>query len=63
MNKFLTTLVAAVFAAAPFVFASRAFDLINESAFCFDEQPAYECGFSVIDVAGGGEAKNVTAQK
>jgi len=50
-------------AAAPFVFASRAFDLINESAFCFDQQPAYERGFSVIDVAGGREAKNVAAQK
>ena len=51
------------FAATPFVFAACAFDLVNESAFCFDEQPADESGFSVIDVSRRREAKNVAAQK
>ena len=51
------------FAAAPFVFALRAFDLILKCALSFDKQSADERRFSVIDIAGGGESKNVTAQK
>src|SRR5262249_3504595 len=49
--------------AASFVFATCALDLINERAFCLDQQPADKSGFPVIDVAGCREAENVTAQK
>ena|ERR1041385_6728458 len=51
------------FAAPPFVFSLCAFDLIFESPLCFDEQAADQRGFAVVDVAGRGESKNVTAQK
>src|SRR5207253_207863 len=51
------------FAAAPFVFALRPFDLVDEGALGFDKKPADESRFSVVDIAGGGEPENVTAQK
>jgi hypothetical protein len=44
-------------------FCGARLDLVYESALCFNEQPAYESGFSVIDVAGRREPKNVAAQK
>src|SRR5262249_4833408 len=51
------------FAAAAFIFALRAFDLVLKCALCFDEQPPDESRFSVVDIAGGGEPKNITTQK
>src|SRR4030095_4627180 len=51
------------FTAAPFVFAFRSFDLVFKGALSCDEQPADESRFSVVDVAGGSEPKNITTQK
>src|SRR5207302_11414780 len=51
------------FPAAPFVFALCAFDLIFERALSFNEEPADQGGFAIVDIAGRSEPKNVTAQK
>src|SRR5262245_48461100 len=51
------------FAAAALVLSLGAFDLVYESALRFHKQPSDKSGFSVVDVAGSREPKDVGAQK
>ena len=50
-------------AAAPLVFAAGSFDLIFKCTLCFNQQPADQSGFSVIDITGRRKAQNINAQK
>ena len=50
-------------AAASFVVALRRRDLIFERAARIDEQASDQCGFAVVDAAGGDEPKQTNAQK